>query len=93
MNIEIVCDFLDDTILQKDKCFMNTAVSMIIIGLGVKFSYNFGRILRETSVSAVSLRVFAIGAPITEMCYLVILLLPRSNKLKIKIYLIFRTYS
>lgn len=45
MNLKIAFYFLDDAIIQKDKCFMATALSVIVTELSVEFSCNFGRIL------------------------------------------------
>ena len=45
MNVQTVFYFLDVATIQKDKCFMNTAVNISVAGPGVKCFYNFGRIL------------------------------------------------
>lgn len=85
MNLKIAFYFLDDAIVHEDKCFTDTAVSIIIAGLSVEFSCNFERIFREMNKdyfsSTIPFRVLAIGAPTTEMCYH-LLFFSCKNKLK-----------
>lgn len=48
-NVKTAFYFFDEDIIQRDKCFLNTSICTIVIGLGVKSSCTFEEFCGETN--------------------------------------------